>query len=59
MSFFYCVLESEGLVFDSCPCIMAAARRAFLSCTPWHIRQVLLLLAKIQLISMTSKSFNT
>jgi len=36
---------------------MADARFAFLSCTPWHIRQVLLLFAKIQLISTTSKSF--
>ena len=38
---------------------MIDARFAFLSCTPWHIHRVLFLNAKIQLISTTSKSFNT
>ena len=35
---------------------MIDARLAFLSCTPWHIREVLFLLAKVQLISIYSKS---
>jgi len=32
---------------------------AFLSNTPWHIQKIMFLFAKVHLISITSKSFNS